>query len=148
MSPKPILRCEFAADRLVRRLSVVIPGKVEEIDDITRRIISVVSEMGCAEGKEFEIETSLREALANAVTHGCRKCPGEKVEVDVECDPEKGMLIVVRDPGEGFDPRQVPDPLMGENLYADHGRGIYLINRLMDEVSFEKGGTEIRMVKR
>ncbi|MCZ6599270.1 MAG: ATP-binding protein, partial [Acidobacteria bacterium] len=81
-------------------------------------------------------------------THGCRKCPGEKVEVDVECDPEKGMLIVVRDPGEGFDPRQVPDPLMGENLYADHGRGIYLINRLMDEVTFEKGGTEIRMVKR
>jgi len=148
MSPKPVLRCEFAANRLVRRLWAVLPGHVEEIDDITRRIISVVSEMGCAAGKEFEIEISLREALANAITHGCRKCPGDKVEVDVECDPEKGMLIVVRDPGEGFDPRQVPDPLMAENIYQDHGRGIFLINRLMDEVTFAKGGTEIRMVKR
>jgi anti-sigma regulatory factor (Ser/Thr protein kinase) len=36
----------------------------------------------------------------------------------------------------------------GRNLYRDHGRGIYLINQLMDEVSFEHGGTEIRMLKR
>jgi serine/threonine-protein kinase RsbW len=148
MTDEPLLRCTFSPDRLVHRLTAVIPGKVEEIESVTRRIISVVNEMGCAEGKEFEIETALREALANAVTHGCSKCPGGEVEIDVECDPEKGMLIVIRDPGEGFDPRTVPSPLVGENLYSDSGRGIFLINRLMDEVTFEKGGTEIRMLKR
>jgi anti-sigma regulatory factor (Ser/Thr protein kinase) len=58
------------------------------------------------------------------------------------------MLIVVRDPGPGFDPDQIPSPIQGQNLYSTGGRGIYLINQLMDEVRFEKGGTEIHMVKR
>ena len=66
----------------------------------------------------------------------------------MECDPESGMLIVVRDPGSGFDPAEVPSPVVGERLFADHGRGIYLINHLMDEVRYERGGTEIWMRKR
>ena len=53
-----------------------------------------------------------------------------------------------RDPGPGFDPRLIPSPVRGQNLFRHHGRGIYLINQLMDEVSFERGGTEIRMLKR
>jgi len=57
------------------------------------------------------------------------------------------MLIVVRDPGEGFDPTAVPSPVDGENVFATHGRGIFLINQLMDDVRYEHGGTEIRMRK-
>jgi anti-sigma regulatory factor (Ser/Thr protein kinase) len=38
--------------------------------------------------------------------------------------------------------------VVGENVYSEHGRGIYLINQLMDEVKFLKNGTEIRMVKK
>ncbi len=64
------------------------------------------------------------------------------------CDESAGMLIVVRDPGPGFDPAAIASPTVGQNIYRHHGRGIYLINQLMDEVSFEKGGTEIRMRKR
>jgi anti-sigma regulatory factor (Ser/Thr protein kinase) len=36
---------------------------------------------------------------------------------------------------------------VGQNVFSDHGRGIYLISQLMDEVRFEKGGTEIHMRK-
>ena len=57
------------------------------------------------------------------------------------------MLIIVRDPGVGFDPFAVPDPVNGENIFSNHGRGIYLINQLMDEVKFERNGTEIHMRK-
>ncbi len=148
MSEKPKEQCTFSAKSLIHRLSEVIHGEVKEIDGVVRRIMTEVTKMGCAENKEFEIETALREALANAVTHGCAKCPDGLVEVDVECDPDKGILVIVRDPGEGFDPRTVPNPLVGENLFSDHGRGIYLINRLMDEVEYARGGTEIRMLKR
>ena len=41
----------------------------------------------------------------------------------------------------------MPSPVLGKNIYADHGRGIFLINQLMDEVRFEKNGTEIWMIK-
>jgi len=58
------------------------------------------------------------------------------------------VLIVVSDPGPGFNPRLLADPTEGEHLYESHGRGIYLINHLMDEVQFKRGGAEIHMRSR
>ncbi len=57
------------------------------------------------------------------------------------------MLIVVRDPGPGFDPAKLPTQMNGEEIFSTHGRGIYLINQLMDEVKVLRGGTEIHMRK-
>src|SRR5258707_8076295 len=71
--------------------------------------------------------------------------PTKIVEVCVACDESRGLLIVIRDPGPGFDPAAIPSPVVGQNLLSTHGRGIFLINQLMDEVHFEKGGTEIHM---
>jgi serine/threonine-protein kinase RsbW len=141
-------RCEFDADQLAVRFETTIQGTVEAIAPVVEEIMAIVGEMGCAAGSEFEIEVSVNEALANAVEHGCGHDPSKEVAVRVECDPENGMLIMVRDPGEGFDPDSVPSPIIGERIYADHGRGIFLINELMDEVRYEAGGTEIWMVKK
>jgi serine/threonine-protein kinase RsbW len=58
------------------------------------------------------------------------------------------VLIVVRDPGPGFEVAGVPDPLDGTNLLKGSGRGIFLINQLMDEVRFADGGRELHMRKR
>ena len=54
---------------------------------------------------------------------------------------------MVRDPGPGFDPKSIPSPIQGREIYETHGRGIYLINLLMDEVRYEKNGAEIVMRK-
>jgi serine/threonine-protein kinase RsbW len=89
----------------------------------------------------------LREALANANVHGCKADPDKKIECTVTGDNDRGILIVVRDPGPGFDAASLPSPTEGQNLHADHGRGIYLINKLMDEVQYERNGSEIRMRK-
>jgi anti-sigma regulatory factor (Ser/Thr protein kinase) len=89
----------------------------------------------------------LREALANAIVHGCHNDPTKKIECCVVCSESSDVMIVVRDPGVGFNLTQVRDPLAAENIHSDHGRGIYLINQLMDEVSFERNGAEIRMRK-
>ena len=69
------------------------------------------------------------------------------MNISVSCNPSEGMIVVVRDPGEGFDPAKVPSPIIGDRLYAEHGRGISLNNKLMDEVRFRAGGTEIWMRK-
>jgi serine/threonine-protein kinase RsbW len=140
--------CEFDPAALQVTVRRRVPGRLEALSPAVEDVMAEVRRMECARGKEFEIETSLREALANAIRHGCRNDPGKSVELCVACDPERGMLIVVRDPGPGFDPGSIPSPVRGRNLFRTHGRGIYLINQLMDEVSFEKGGTEIRMRKR
>jgi len=140
--------CEFVSDDLVVRLDVTIPGEMSRIRVVVDAVMRVVAESGCAPGAEQEIELAVQEAMANAVRHGCRGDPGKSVRCVVACDQQRGMLIIVRDEGAGFDPQRVPSPLVGENLFAHHGRGIYLISQLMDEVRFARNGTEIHMVKR
>jgi len=140
--------CDFHPEDLHTRLRVRVPGRLDAITPAVDRLMVEVHAMECSKGKEFEIETALREALANAIRHGCANDGTKSVEVCVACEDSTGMLIVVRDPGPGFDPGAIPSPTVGQNVYRHHGRGIYLINQLMDEVSFEKGGTEIRMRKR
>lgn len=101
-----------------------------------------------AKSKELEIETALREALANAIKHGCSGDPTKYVQCSVVFEDSRSVLIVVSDPGPGFNPGLLADPTEGEHLYENHGRGIYLINHLMDEVQFKRGGAEIHMRSR
>jgi serine/threonine-protein kinase RsbW len=139
--------CTFDQDKLILRFESTIPADVKLISPVVESVMRIVGEMGCAAGKEFEVETALREALANAIVHGCQRDATKQVQFWVGCDESRGMLIVVRDPGPGFDPATLPTPLAGQEIYSTHGRGIYLINQLMDEVRVLRGGTEIHMRK-
>jgi serine/threonine-protein kinase RsbW len=147
-SSEPRGTCNFDTRHLNLKLSVTLSAQRNAVDPVVQSVMKVVREMKCADGREDEIELALSEALANAVVHGASADPAKIVECDVACDQEHGMLIVVRDPGPGFSPANLADPCVGENIYSSHGRGIYLINQLMDEVQFHKNGTEIHMIKR
>jgi serine/threonine-protein kinase RsbW len=138
----------FEPDKLILKLSVQMAADKKAVDSVVQSIMEVVQDMGCPGEKEAAIELALTEALANAVVHGAKADPTKIIECDVASDEDHRMLIVVRDPGEGFDPSKIPNPVVGENLLSNHGRGIYLINQLMDEVKYLKNGSEIRMIKK
>ena len=139
---------DFDPDKLHLILRVTLAADRKAVDPVVREVMDVVRQMNGIEGKEDAIELSLQEALANAVIHGAKEDPTKTVECLVSSDEERGILIVVRDPGTGFSPESIPGCTVGENVYSNHGRGIFLINQLMDKVEFRKNGTEIRMVKR
>ncbi|HVN79768.1 MAG TPA: ATP-binding protein [Terriglobia bacterium] len=141
-------RCEFEEEKLVLRFRTTIQADVNAISPVVEHVMETAARMGCIAGKELEVETALREALANAIVHGCKKDACKQVELCVACDEDRGMLIVVRDPGEGFDPTKIANPTVGQNIFQSHGRGIYLISQLMDEVRLQRGGTEIHMLKK
>jgi serine/threonine-protein kinase RsbW len=126
---------------------VSLAADVTAISPVVTWVMRLVGELDYAAGKEFEIEMALREALANAIVHGCKADPAMKIECSVTADRNQGIVIVVRDPGNGFDPKSLPSPTDDANLHADHGRGILLISKLMDEVKHERNGTVIRMRK-
>ena len=131
----------------VCKLDVTIAADPNAISGVVDGVMQIAREMKCVEGNEYEIDLALREALANAIVHGCENDPSKKVECCVAFTESSDIVIVVRDPGQGFSPSAIPNPLAEENLGSNHGRGIYLINQLMDEVSFERNGAEIRMRK-
>jgi anti-sigma regulatory factor (Ser/Thr protein kinase) len=149
-SPPEEPRTSFVidAEKLTAKLSVTFLADRNAVDSVVGSVMNVIREMKCVPGNEDDIELALTEAFANAVVHGAKSDPSKLIECDVACDEQRGILIVVRDPGEGFDPAKIANPCEGENLYSSHGRGIYLINQLMDEVQFHNNGTEIRMLKK
>ena len=64
--------CEFDGADLILRLDTTFPADVTKISPIVAEVMKLAQEMECTTGKEFEIETALREALANAIVHGCK----------------------------------------------------------------------------
>ena len=124
-----------------------MPSEVTAISPLVDRLIRLIEESHCVPGEDPAVEIALKEALNNAVVHGNRMDPKKLVQVRCRCDRGKGVSLVVKDQGQGFDPNTIPDPLAAENLEAEHGRGILLMRSQMDQVSFECGGTEVHMRK-
>lgn len=144
---QPLPEKDFDPDKLALLLRVTLSADRKAVDPVVQEVMLVVREMKDLNGKDDAIELALQEALANAVIHGAKEDPTKTVECLVSSDQERGILIVVRDPGTGFTPSTIAPCTVGENVYSNHGRGIFLINQLMDKVEFRKNGTEIHMVK-
>lgn len=125
-------------------LQFTMPSSVDAIEPLMERLAPVISRNL---PEDALIDLALREALANAVIHGNRRDRRKKVHVSSRSKRDGSVDLVVRDEGLGFDPGSVADPSSGANLLSGHGRGIYLMKAMMDEVRFEKGGKQVRMRK-
>jgi serine/threonine-protein kinase RsbW len=130
---------------LTRRLR--FRSDVGQIPVAVEQVMRVVRQSGCALGQEIEVELAFAEALSNAIVHGNRLDPDKWVHVRCTCDPDEGVSIVVQDEGQGFRPSRVPDATTLGGIRSLHGSGILIMQSYMDEVSFEKGGTEVHLRK-
>ena len=124
-----------------------VRSEIDLISPLVDWLMKLIAVSGRVLGVEQFVELALREALSNAMLHGNRLDAGKLVHIRCCCECGGGVFIVVRDQGHGFDPGNVPNPLAVENLGAEHGRGIHLMKLAMDDVSFERQGTEVRMRK-
>ena len=130
--------CEF---------TMTIPADPAVIPIVTDGVVELLEERAWAKEDVLAIQLALQEAVANAIRHGCRGDASKQVRCSVSCDDSGEVVIVVRDPGSGFDPGAIADPLDTANILKPSGRGIFLINELMDQVQFFDGGREVRMRK-
>lgn len=124
-----------------------ISSEINSIAPAVDKIVAQICDSRCLAGKESDVEVALFEALANAVIHGNQEQKSKSVRISCRHDAGHRVSIVIRDQGSGFDPNEVPDPTRPENLDAEHGRGILMMKTFMDDVHFDKGGTEVRLVK-
>jgi serine/threonine-protein kinase RsbW len=132
---------------LTELLDRSMPADSEAIATVVDAISEILAQLEIPEQKLLEVALAVQEALANAVVHGCGNDPSKQVRCRMKSDPQGRIVITVTDPGPGFSPGLLSDPKRRENLREDHGRGVYLIHQLMDEVHFERGASEIRMWK-
>ena len=130
------------------QFTMTIPADPAAIPTVTDGVTQVLQEKNWPEDDVMAVELALQEAVANAIRHGCRGDKSKQLQCSVTCDEEGEVVITVRDPGAGFDPTTLPDPLDPANMLKSSGRGIFLINGLMDDVQFADGGRELQMKKK
>ena len=130
------------------QFTMTIPADPAAISTTSDVVTHVLKEHDWPEDDVMAVQLAVDEALANAIRHGCGGDVTKHVRCSVAYDESDEVVIVVRDPGSGFDPRAIADPLNPANIFHPSGRGIFLISELMDEVQFADGGREVQMRKR
>jgi len=95
----------------------------------------------------FDIKLCVEEAVRNAITHGNNSNADLPVIVNYSINGNS-VKITVEDKGKGFDVRRLPDPTLAKNLYKESGRGVYLMHKLMDKITYNSKGNIVTMEKK
>lgn len=93
----------------------------------------------------FAAELLVREALTNAVVHGCRADSGRQVHCALRLKGNR-LFIVVEDDGEGFDWRSARSTRA--NIADCSGRGMQILHTYANRVRFNDKGNRVAMSKR
>lgn len=117
-------------------------------EDIQRAEAALMGELGkhnYPEAATFAMRLALEEAIVNAFKHGHKNLPPEAtVRLTFQVDDSTAQIDVI-DQGPGFNPDEVPDPTLDENLDKPSGRGLLLMRAYMSSLEHLGRGNHIRL---
>lgn len=125
-----------------------LESTLESVDAAEDLVLQIAQEAGFEEDHLHQIGMAVREAMVNAVVHGNRYNLKKKVHLKIDVQDDR-LTVSIVDEGEGYEPKELPDPLAEENLLRQSGRGLLLIQAFVDEFTMRKApplGTEIKLV--
>jgi len=97
-----------------------------------------LAEQQLGPGSIGDWELVLTELFTNAVIHGSGRDASRAVSVQWEASDDD-VRLTVGDSGPGPDPAAVHSPRLPDDDLSPHGRGLYLIHRLVDEIHHWRG---------
>jgi serine/threonine-protein kinase RsbW len=126
---------------------VEIPSDVKYIEGVIELATRKCRELSIPPRKcSLNVRVALAEAISNAILRGNGEAAQKHVRVRAVAS-DKAVVFDVTDEGEGFDiDADRPDPTAPENLMLEDGRGLFLMQRLMDRVErFQSHGNVVRL---
>ncbi len=127
--------------------ALTIPSDLRLLALARTFVESVCQVVGLDDAQTHQVVLAADEAVNNVIRHAHRERPDALVHV--RCYARPGRLeVVLLDEGKPFDIAAVPH--MNPSELRVGGRGVFLMRKLMDELSVEKrpeGGNQLRMVK-
>jgi serine/threonine-protein kinase RsbW len=124
------------------------PSRIDLVRDVVAEVVEACERLAFSGSRAtLNLRVALGEALANAILYGNREDPGKHVRVHALL--HKGEVqITISDEGSGFDPASVEDPTRPENRDRSHGRGLFLLRSLADDVRYNEAGNAVTLVLR
>lgn len=121
-----------------------ITSKIDNLRKVEKVIDEISSEFNIGEDQYGNILIAALEASNNAILHGNKLDESKNVEI-VFSISEDTLKIKVEDNGPGFDFENIPDPTAPENIENVNGRGIFLMEKLSDSISFDRDGAIVEL---
>jgi anti-sigma regulatory factor (Ser/Thr protein kinase) len=111
--------------------------RAPDVGEVRRRVSAAARDAGLRPDHADRFTLAVNEVVINALQHG-----GGVAEVAIRQD--SGVVVTVADRGPGLlldDPIRLPSP------DQEHGRGLWLIHRLCEDVTIDRGpgGTRVRL---
>jgi len=116
-----------------------IPADLGSLRLVEKAIDELSMEFDLSDEVYGNVLVATMEATNNAIIHGNNSDPNKKVKIEMLMD-RKELMVHIEDQGHGFDYATVPDPTAPENLEKINGRGIFLMERLSDEILYLENG--------
>src|SRR6188474_298771 len=118
--------------------SVQFAAKFEFLDEIRDFVGEIARESGFSDKDVYNIQLATDEAASNIIEHAYENQPDGILELSCGMRGDV-MTIILIDHGESFDPSEIPLPDLKADLSERKigGLGIFLMRKLMDEVSYE-----------
>lgn len=121
------------------RKDLNIPADLGNLRLVEKAIDELSMELDLSDEIYGNVLVATMEATNNAIIHGNLSDPEKIVKIEMLMD-EKVLQVHIEDQGQGFDYSTVPDPTAPENLEKINGRGIFLMERLSDEIIYLENG--------
>ena len=123
---------------------IKIPSKIESLRKVEKIIDDISGEFKIGEDIYGNILIASLEAANNAIMHGNRLDESKDVTIEFKMEG-KTLFVKVNDEGNGFDYEHIPDPTAPENIENVNGRGIFLMEKLSDKISFSRNGATVEL---
>ncbi len=124
---------------------IVIDSDIKNITLIEKLIDDISNQYDLHSDIYGKLLLAIVEGVNNAIVHGNKLDINKKVCLEYTIT-EKTLEFIIEDEGNGFDYSQIPDPTLPENVEKTHGRGIFLMNHLADEIEFENNGSTVKLI--
>jgi serine/threonine-protein kinase RsbW len=131
---------------------ITLDANFNNLDEIREFVGEAARRAGFSDKDVYAIQLAADEASSNIIEHAYAGSTGGKLEVELSVSGNE-LKIIMRDHGKSFDPSSVPEPNVKADLSERKigGLGMYLMRKLMDEVSYEsspESGNTLTMIKR
>ncbi len=124
---------------------MVFKSEVKNINLVERLIDDISAKYQLHSDVYGKLLLAVVEGVNNAIVHGNKLESDKDVVLQYEIS-DKDIQFIITDSGPGFNYKDLPDPTKPENIEKTHGRGIFLMNHLADEVEFNDKGNEVKVV--
>ncbi|NBC18815.1 MAG: ATP-binding protein [Bacteroidetes bacterium] len=133
---------DTASDSAPPRLYIEVTSSFENLEPVIDESQTFVAAHLDDDDLTYQVVLLVSEAVTNAMKHGNRFDDGKQVRLEIVIREDR-VIVCVQDEGQGFDPEAIENPLDESNLMRESGRGLFLMKRMADVVTYDRDRREL-----